>query len=34
MRGLREAIEAGRLADFVNAFYARLAPRKASGEVS
>jgi queuine tRNA-ribosyltransferase len=34
MRDLRAAIEAGRLTDFVSAFYARLAPRKASGEVS
>jgi queuine tRNA-ribosyltransferase len=34
MRGLRDAIEAGALAGFVEAFYARLAPRKAPGEVS
>ena len=34
MRGLRDAIEAGALAAFVGAFYARLAPRKAPGEVS
>lgn len=34
MRGLREAIETGALADFVAAFYARLASRKATGEVS
>ncbi len=34
MRGLRDAVEAGELADFVSAFYARLAPRKASGEMA
>ena len=34
MRGLRDAIEAGALAGFVAAFYARLAPRKAPGEMS
>jgi queuine tRNA-ribosyltransferase len=34
MRGLRDAIEAGALAAFVDGFYARLAPRKATGEVS
>ncbi len=34
MRGLRAAIEVGGLADFVSAFYARLAPRMASGEMS
>jgi queuine tRNA-ribosyltransferase len=34
MGGLREAIEAGALADFVSAFYARRTPRKATGEMS
>ena len=34
MRGLRNAIEAGDLANFVSAFYARLAPRKAPNEMS
>ena len=34
MGGLREAIEAGALPDFVSGFYARQAPRKAPGEVS
>ncbi len=34
MQGLRDAIQAGGLADFVRAFYARLAPRKATGEMS
>ena len=34
LRGLRDAIEAGALAAFVDGFYARLAPRKATGEVS
>jgi queuine tRNA-ribosyltransferase len=32
--GLRDAIAAGALEAFVTAFYARLAPRKATGEVS
>ena len=34
MRRLRAAIEAGGLAAFVDAFYARLGPRKAPSEVS
>jgi queuine tRNA-ribosyltransferase len=34
MRGLRDAIESGAISDYVGAFYARQAPRKASGEVS
>ena len=34
MRSLRAAIEAGGLAAFVDAFYARLGPRKAPSEVS
>jgi queuine tRNA-ribosyltransferase len=34
IRGLRDAIESGAISDYVGAFYARQAPRKASGEVS
>jgi queuine tRNA-ribosyltransferase len=34
MRGLREAIEAGTLTPFIDAYYQRQAPRKASGEMS
>ena len=34
MRGLGDAIESGTISDYVGAFYARQAPRKASGEVS
>lgn len=34
MGGLREAVEGGGLADFVSAFYAHRAPRKAPGEMS